>query len=161
DPGQVQIMYGIRGERRLSEVELNWLEGYEGSQPVRVGNAAFDQRQLDVYGELAGGLDEAGRRFGNQRPDGGRRLLSHGRYVARVWRQPDRGIWEMRGPERSFTASKVAAWAALDRAIRYTEERGLSEPVDDLREIRKTIFDEVCREGFNLGLNSFTQYYGG
>jgi GH15 family glucan-1,4-alpha-glucosidase len=83
------------------------------------------------------------------------------RYVATAWQQPDRGIWEMRGPERSFTASKVAAWTALDRAIRYVEEHGLGEPIDDLRETRKAIFDEVCREGFNPKLNSFTQYYGG
>jgi len=161
DPAQVQIMYGIRGERRLSEVELDWLGGYEDSRPVRVGNAAFDQRQLDVYGELAVVLYEAGRRFANHRPEAVRALIGIARHVARVWRQPDRGIWEMRGPERSFTASKVAAWAALDRAIRYTEEHGVSEPVDDLRETRKTIFDEVCRYGFNPGLNTFTQYYGG
>src|SRR5262249_53270609 len=135
--------------------------GYEGARPVRVGNAAFEQSQLDVYGEVATMLYDASRRFDAHRPEAVRALLNIGHYVAKVWRHPDRGIWEMRGPERSFTASKVAAWAAVDRAIRYTEERGLSEPVDDLREIRKTIFDEVCREGFNLGLNSFTQYYGG
>jgi GH15 family glucan-1,4-alpha-glucosidase len=161
DPAQVQIMYGIRGERRLSEVELHWLDGYEGARPVRVGNAAFDQRQLDVYGELALVLYEASQRFDHHRPEAVRALINIARHVAKVWRQPDRGIWEMRGPERSFTASKVAAWVALDRAIRYSEEHNLKEPVDDLRQTRKTIFDEVCRQGFNRELNTFTQYYGG
>jgi GH15 family glucan-1,4-alpha-glucosidase len=161
DPAQVQIMYGIRGERRLSEVELEWLDGYEGARPVRVGNAAFDQRQLDVYGELAMVLYEASQRFDTHRPEAVRALINVARHVAEVWHLPDRGIWEMRGPERSFTASKVAAWVALDRAIRYTEEHSLNEPVDDLRRTRKTIFDEVCREGFNRDLNTFTQYYGG
>ena len=161
DPAQVQIMYGIRGERRLSEAELPWLNGYEGARPVRVGNAAYDQHQLDVYGEVAMVLYEASQRFNAHRPEAVRALIGIARHVANVWRQPDRGIWEMRGPERSFTASKVAAWTALDRAIRYIEEHRLKEPADDLREIRKTIFDEVCRKGFNANLYTFTQYYGG
>jgi GH15 family glucan-1,4-alpha-glucosidase len=161
DPAQVQIMYGIRGERRLSEVELQWLDGYEGARPVRVGNAAFDQRQLDVYGEVAMVLYEASQRFNDHRPQAVRALINIARYVAKVWHLPDRGIWEMRGPERSFTASKVAAWVALDRALRYSEEHSLKEPVEDLRQTRKTIFDEVCRDGFNRDLNTFTQYYGG
>jgi GH15 family glucan-1,4-alpha-glucosidase len=161
DPNQLQIMYGIRGERRLSEVELEWLDGYEGARPVRVGNAAFDQRQLDVYGEVALVLYEASQRFDAHRPEAVRALINIGRQVAKVWHQRDRGIWEMRGPERSFTASKVAAWTALDRAIRYTEEHGLTYPVDDLRQTRKAVFDEVCREGFNSDRNTFTQYYGG
>jgi GH15 family glucan-1,4-alpha-glucosidase len=161
DPNQVQIMYGIRGERRLSEVELGWLPGYEGSRPVRVGNAAFEQRQLDGYGELAIVLYETSERFDAHRPEGVRALLGIARHVAAAWRQPDHGIWEMRGPERSFTASKVAAWSAVDRAIRYVEKRGLSEAIDELRETRKAIFEEVCREGFNRDLNTFTQYYGG
>jgi GH15 family glucan-1,4-alpha-glucosidase len=161
DPSQVQIMYGIRGERRLTEVELDWLDGYEGARPVRVGNAAYDQRQLDVFGELAAVIYEAGRHFHNHRPEAVNALMGIARYVATVWQQPDRGIWEMRGPERSFTASKVSAWAALDRAIRYAEEHDLDEPVDNLRVARNAIFDEVCREGFNTELNTFTQYYGG
>jgi GH15 family glucan-1,4-alpha-glucosidase len=161
DPDQVQIMYGIRGERRLSEVELEWLGGYEGARPVRVGNAAYDQRQLDVFGEVATVLYEAGRRFDAHRPEAVRALIGIARYVAAAWRQPDRGIWEMRGPERSFTASKVSAWTALDRAIRYAEEHDIDEPLDDLRKAREAIFDEVCREGFNPTLNTFTQYYGG
>ena len=161
DPAQVQIMYGIRGERRLSEVELSWLDGYEGARPVRVGNAAYEQRQLDVYGEVAMVLYEASQHFGALRPDAVCTFFAFARHVANVWRKPDRGIWEMRGPDRSFTASKVAAWAALDRVIRYTEEHHLDEPVDDFREARKVIFDEVLREGFNPKLNTFTQYYGG
>jgi GH15 family glucan-1,4-alpha-glucosidase len=161
DPSQVQIMYGIRGERRLSEVELHWLAGYEGARPVRVGNAAFEQSQLDVYGEVATLLYDASRRFDAHRPEAVRALLNIGHHVAKVWRQPDRGIWEMRGPERSFTASKVAAWVAIDRAIRYTEEHGLDESIDDLRQARRAIFEEVCRDGFNPELNTFTQYYGG
>jgi GH15 family glucan-1,4-alpha-glucosidase len=161
DLAQVQIMYGIRGERRLSEVELTWLNGYEGARPVRVGNAAFEQRQLDVYGEVAGVMYDASCRLGPLRPQGEQVLLAIARHVASVWQQPDHGIWEMRGPERCFTASKVAAWTALDRAIRYIEERGLKEPVvKTFRQTRQTIFDEVCREGFNHGLNTFTQYYG-
>jgi len=161
DPAQVQIMYGIRGERRLTEVELDWLDGYEGAKPVRIGNAAYDQRQLDVFGELAAVIYEAGRHFDNHRPEAVNALMGIARYVATVWQHPDRGIWEMRGPERSFTASKVSAWTALDRAIRYAEEHGLDLPIDDLRVTRATIFDEVCREGFNSELNTFTQYYGG
>jgi len=161
DPAQVQIMYGIRGERRLSEVELTWLDGYEGARPVRVGNAAYDQRQLDVFGEVATVIYEAGQRFDEHRPEAVSTLVGIARYVAGVWRLPDRGIWEMRGPERSFTASKVAAWAALDRAVRYIEEHRINEPAGELRMARQAIFEEVCREGFNQKLNTFTQYYGG
>src|SRR6185436_10998943 len=132
DPAQVQIMYGIRGERRLSEVELGWLDGYEGAKPVRVGNAAYDQRQLDVFGELAAVIYDAGQHFDAHRPEAVRALIGIARHVAAVWQHPDRGIWEMRGPERSFTASKVAAWTALDRAIRYVEAHRLEEPIDEL-----------------------------
>ena len=160
DPGQMQIMYGIRGERRLSEVELNWLEGYEGARPVRVGNAAFEQRQLDIYGEIAMVLYDVSRGVEALRPEAVRALIGVARYVATAWQEPDHGIWEMRGPKRSFTASKVAAWVAIDRAIRYVEEHALNESMDDLREIRSTIYEEVCREGFNRELNTFTQYYG-
>jgi GH15 family glucan-1,4-alpha-glucosidase len=161
DPAQLQIMYGLRGERRLSEVELGWLDGYEGAKPVRVGNAAYDQRQLDVFGELAIVIYDAGERFDAHRPDAVQALIGVARHVAKIWQLPDRGIWEMRGPERSFTASKVSAWTAVDRAIRYCEKHALKEPIDDLRQTRQAIFDEVCREGYNAELNTFTQYYGG
>jgi GH15 family glucan-1,4-alpha-glucosidase len=160
DPAQVQIMYGLRGERRLSEVELPWLSGYEGARPVRVGNGAHDQHQLDVYGEVAAVIYEASKKFTGGH-NGIRALLNIARHVANIWHLPDRSIWEMRGPARSFTASKVSAWTAIDRAIRAVEERGVAEPVDDLRVVRQAIFDEVCREGWNAELNTFTQYYGG
>jgi GH15 family glucan-1,4-alpha-glucosidase len=161
DPAQVQIMYGIRGERRLTEVELPWLGGYEGAKPVRVGNGAYDQRQLDVFGEVAAVIYDAGKHFDAHRPEAIQALMGIARYVAKEWQQPDRSLWEMRGPERSFTSSKVSAWTALDRAIRYAEEHNLAEPIDELRAARKAIFEEVCHEGFNSKLNTFTQYYGG
>jgi GH15 family glucan-1,4-alpha-glucosidase len=160
DPAQLQVMYGIRGERRLSEVVLPWLSGHEGARPVRIGNAAFEQHQLDVYGELAMVLYDASRKVGTLRQESVQALLAIARHVASVWQQPDHGIWEMRGPKRCFTASKVAAWTALDRAIRYIEEHDLNESVEGLGQARQAIFDEICREGFNRELNSFTQYYG-
>jgi GH15 family glucan-1,4-alpha-glucosidase len=161
DPQQVQIMYGLRGERRLSEVELGWLNGYEGARPVRVGNAAYEQHQLDIFGEIAILIYEVGRLLDGARTEAVRAMLAIARYVAKIWRIPDRGIWEMRGPERSFTASKVSAWTALDRAIRLVEECGVPEAIEDLRAERKTIFDEVCAQGWNSQLGTFTQYYGG
>ncbi len=161
DPSQVQIMYGIRGERRLSEVELGWLPGYGDAKPVRIGNAAYEQFQLDVLGEVSAVVYEVSKRRGILGPDAERALFNIARYVSNAWRRPDRGIWEMRGPERAFTASKVSAWTSLDRAIRYVEEHGLPQPIDDLRAARKEIFEEVCREGFDKERNTFTQYYGG
>jgi GH15 family glucan-1,4-alpha-glucosidase len=158
---QLQIMYGIRGERRLTEAELDWFPGYGGARPVRVGNAAYEQFQLDVLGEVAEITYMWARHTGKFRSELVQPLLTMARFVAKNWRRPDRGIWEMRGPERSFTASKVSAWTAVDRAIRAVEEAGDKTPVDDLRALRKEIFDEVCREGFNEKLNTFTQYYGG
>lgn len=163
DPAQVQIMYGIRGERRLSEVQLDWLEGYGNAKPIRVGNAAYEQFQLDVLGELSGVIYEASKKPEIQGPLGQaaeQALFNTAHYVASAWRKPDRGIWEMRGPERSFTASKVSAWTALDRAIRYIEERGSTEPLDDLRTERAAIFEDVIRNGFDKEQNTFTQYYG-
>jgi GH15 family glucan-1,4-alpha-glucosidase len=161
DPAQIQIMYGIRGERRLTETELPWLAGYENARPVRIGNGAYDQFQLDVFGEVAFALRFAFERFGGLKEEGLRSLLGIAKFVAVCWRTPDKGIWEMRGPDRSFTASKVAAWAALDCAIRTLEEVGSKEPLDELKTVRRTIFDEVCDKGFNAEMNSFTQYYGG
>jgi GH15 family glucan-1,4-alpha-glucosidase len=164
DPAQVQIMYGIRGERRLSEVQLGWLEGYGSAKPVRVGNAAYEQFQLDVLGELSVVIYEVSKRAeirGPLRADAERALFTIARYVSNAWRRPDRGIWEMRGPERSFTASKVSAWSSIDRAIRYAEENGYSEPLDNLRAERAKIFEDVCTNGYNKERNTFTQYYGG
>ncbi|HET6602149.1 MAG TPA: glycoside hydrolase family 15 protein [Gaiella sp.] len=159
-PGEVQIMYGIAGERRLTELELDWLSGYEGSAPVRIGNAASRQRQLDVYGEVLDALYHA--RLSGLEPSKDtwaliRKLLQ---WLEKGWREPDEGIWEVRGPRRHFTHSKVMAWVAFDRAVRMIEEDGLDGPVDRWRALRAEIHDEVCREGLSEKLGAFTQSYG-
>ena len=159
-PRQLQIMYGIGGERRLVETELPWLPGYERSTPVRVGNAAHDQLQLDVYGEVMDALHQA--RRGGLAPSEAdwsfqRTLLEH---VAHIWHTRDEGIWEVRGEPRSFTYSKVMAWVALDRGIRAVETCGLAGPVKRWRALRQRIHDEVCERGFDAELNSFVQSYG-
>ncbi len=159
-PEEVQIMYGIAGERRLTELELEWLPGYEGSAPVRIGNAASRQRQLDVYGEVMDALYHA-RVAGLEPSDEAwaltRKLLQ---WLEEGWREPDEGIWEVRGPRRHFTHSKVMAWVAFDRAVRSVEEDGLQGPVDRWRALRDEIHDEVCRDGFSEKLGAFTQSYG-
>jgi GH15 family glucan-1,4-alpha-glucosidase len=159
-PEEVQIMYGIAGERRLTELELEWLSGYEGSAPVRIGNAASRQRQLDVYGEVLDALYHA--RLAGLEPSKDawalmRKLLQ---WLEKGWREPDEGIWEVRGPRRHFTHSKVMAWVAFDRAVRMIEEDGLDGPVDRWRALREEIHDEVCREGLSDKLGAFTQSYG-
>jgi GH15 family glucan-1,4-alpha-glucosidase len=159
-PERVQIMYGIAGERRLSEFELAELPGYEGSRPVRIGNAASEQLQLDIYGEVldAGYL---ARRKGLQKSEAGwelaRALVNH---LETIWTQPDEGIWEIRGPRRHFVHSKVMAWVAFDRAVRIIQEFGADGPLDRWVRLRGDIHDEVCRLGFSRELNSFVQYYG-
>jgi GH15 family glucan-1,4-alpha-glucosidase len=159
-PSQVQPLYGLSGERHLTELELPWLEGYAGSRPVRIGNAAHGQLQLDVFGELLDALDLA-RRMGLPPDENAwrveRALLSQ---LERVWRQPDAGIWEMRGPPQHFTHSKVMAWVAFDRGVKAIEEFALEGPLERWRGLRHTIHAEVCREGFDGGLNSFVQHYG-
>ena len=159
-PDQLQIMYGLAGERQLREWELPWLPGYEDSRPVRVGNAAFHQLQLDVYGEVLDALYQA-RRGGLPGSDEAWRLacalVAH---LERVWREEDEGIWEVRGPRQHFTHSKVMAWVALDRAIRAIEEFGRDGPLERWREARQRIHDEVCAHGFDPSLNSFVQAYG-
>jgi GH15 family glucan-1,4-alpha-glucosidase len=159
-PEEVQIMYGIAGERRLPELELDWLPGYERSSPVRIGNAASRQRQLDVYGEVMDALHHA--RLAGLEPSRDawaltRKLLE---WLEDGWREPDHGIWEVRGPRRHFTHSKVMAWVAFDRAVRGVEDDGLDGPADRWRAFRDEIHDEVCREGFDEGLGAFTQSYG-
>jgi len=160
DPADIQIMYGVGGERRLTELELPWLRGYEGSVPVRIGNAASDQLQIDVFGELMDALYQA-REHGLpiERPAWAlqRVLLS---YLETIWRTPDNGIWEIRGEPRHFTHSKVMAWLAFDRAVRSVEGQGLDGPVDRWRAIRDEIHRDVCERGFDPGLGSFTQSYG-
>ena len=160
DPADVQIMYGLAGERRLDERELDWLPGYEGSKPVRVGNAASQQLQLDVYGEVVDALYQA-RAHGAPADDNILSLikkllewLDHG------WRQKDAGIWEVRGPNRHFTHSKVMAWVAFDRAVRAHEEFGRDGPVERWRELRAEIHSEVVAHAWNEEKRAFTQSYG-
>jgi GH15 family glucan-1,4-alpha-glucosidase len=159
-PEQMQLMYGVEGERRLVEYELDWLPGYAGSRPVRVGNAASEQFQLDVYGELMDALHQA-RRHGippdHQAWDVQRALLD---FLESHWRDPDDGIWEVRGGRRHFVHSKVMAWAGVDRAVRAIEQFGLAGPLDDWRKLRGDIFDDVCARGFDTRRGTFTQYYG-
>ena len=160
-PDQMQIMYGVAGERRLDEYELPWLQGYEGSTPVRVGNAASGQLQLDVYGEVLDAMYQA-RRLGMAPDDNGwnleRALVEH---LETIWREPDEGIWEVRGGRKHFTASKVMVWAAFDRAIRSVEEFELVGPVDRWRMVRDEVHAEVCAKGYDAERGHFTQYYGG
>jgi GH15 family glucan-1,4-alpha-glucosidase len=161
DPADVQIMYGVGGERRLSEFEVEWLDGYEGSTPVRIGNAASEQLQLDVYGELMDCLYQA-REHGLASDDQAWRiqlgLLEH---LEGAWRVPDAGIWEIRGEPRHFVHSKAMAWVAFDRAVRTVEgDNGLTGPIDHWRTVRDEIHREVCAQGFSETLGSFTQSYG-
>jgi GH15 family glucan-1,4-alpha-glucosidase len=160
-PSQLNIMYGLAGERRLPEMELDWLPGYEGSAPVRIGNAAWEQFQLDVYGELMDAMHLA--RRGGLAPDENawrveRALTDH---LESTWSEPDNGIWEMRGPKRHFTHSKVMAWVAMDRMVKAVENFGLQGPVERWRGVRAKIHDEVCSHGFDRARNTFVQYYGG
>jgi len=160
DAARAQILYGVGGQRRIMEYELDWLPGYAGSRPVRVGNAAHEQFQLDVYGEVMDVLHQA-RVHGIEADDHAwslqRTLLD---FLEGVWDQPDEGIWEVRGPRRHFTHSKVLAWVAFDRAVQTVERLGLDGPVERWRRLRAEIHDEVLREGFNAKLNAFTQAYG-
>jgi GH15 family glucan-1,4-alpha-glucosidase len=161
DPAQLQIMYGPAGERRLTELELDWLPGYEGSAPVRIGNAAVHQLQLDVYGEVIGALHEA-RRVGVESDEFSWPLQQHLlEYLETGWRQPDEGIWEVRRPRRHFTHSKVMAWVAVDRTVKDIERYGLSGDAERWKHLRETIHTEVCQKGYDPARRSFTQYYGG
>ncbi|MBM3635142.1 MAG: glycoside hydrolase family 15 protein [Actinobacteria bacterium] len=159
DPEDIQIMYGAAGERRLAEWEVPWLPGYAASRPVRVGNAAVDQFQLDVYGELMDSLHVARRIGVEPDPDAWSLETALMDALESRWHEPDEGIWEVRGPRRHFTHSKIMAWVAFDRAICAVEESGLEGPVDRWKAIRQEIHDEVCREGFNAELGSFVQAY--
>ncbi len=160
DPSQIQIMYGAGGERRLDEWEVDWLPGYEGSAPVRIGNAAAGQFQLDVYGEVMSALFESAQQ---ERPDDSPAWdlqLALMDFLESGWREPDDGIWEVRGPRRHFTHSKVMAWVAIDRAIKTIEKYRMNGPLDKWKAMRREIHDQVCDEGFNVAKGSFTQYYG-
>jgi GH15 family glucan-1,4-alpha-glucosidase len=160
-PDQINIMYGLRGERRLTELVLDWLPGYEGARPVRIGNAAHQQFQLDVFGEIMAALFLA-RKAGLPPSDNAwnvqRALLD---FLETGWQKPDEGIWEVRGPRRHFTHSKVMAWLAVDRMIQTVETFGGEGPVERWQALRTAIHEDVCRRGFDPELNSFVQYYGG
>lgn len=159
-PDQMQIMYGVAGERRLQEFELPHLAGYENSRPVRVGNAASGQFQLDVYGELMDSMDKA-RRAGITTVEAAWSLQRHlAGYVLDHWMEPDEGIWEVRGPRRHFTHSKIMAWVALDRAIAGAEHFGLKADLEKWHAVRDQIHATVCAEGFHAGRNAFTQSFG-
>ncbi len=160
DPDQLQIMYGPAGERRLTEMEVDWLPGYEGSSPVRIGNAASGQFQLDVYGELMDAIDRA-RSYGIAvHPVIWRIQMAIMGFLVDHWSDPDDGIWEVRGPRRQFTHSKVMAWVAFDRAVRGVELHGLEGPADEWSAIRDAIHADVCAKGWNADVGAFTQSYG-
>ena len=159
-PSQIQIMYGLAGDKRLAEWEVPWLAGYEGSKPVRIGNAAADQLQLDVFGEVLDAMHQA--RVGGLQPladawDFQRVLMSH---LEEIWPLEDEGIWEVRGGRRHFTYSKMMAWVAFDRTIRSAEAFGLEGPIDHWRKLRAQIHAEVCDKAFNPKIGAFMQSYG-
>jgi len=157
-PSSVQIMYGIGGERRLTEFEVDELPGYEGSRPVRIGNAAAEQFQLDVFGELAVSVHMSVELGIETRV--WERWVRVAEHVEQVWRDPDEGIWEVRGPRRHFTHSKVMAWVVFDRSIKMAEQLELEAPLDRWRELRAEIHAQVCEHGYDSERGTFTQYYG-
>lgn len=160
DPSTLQSVYGPSGERRLEELELPWLPGYQGSRPVRIGNAAVAQRQLDVYGEVMDMLHLARKEDVDSDPAAWALQKALMDFLESAWRQPDEGIWEVRGGGRHFTHSKVMAWVAMDRAVRAVEEFGLDGPVDRWKALRAEIHREVCERGFDPAVGAFTQSYG-
>ena len=164
-PDDMQIMYNVHAGRRLTEFELPWLPGYEASRPVRIGNAASEQFQLDIYGEVADTLYQA-RRLGmppaENAEEMGRALVSH---ITKVWQREDDGIWEVRGGRKHFTHSKLMAWVAMDRLVKVLESSGAKADtmkyLPSLRALRERIFEEVCERGYNRRVGAFTQFYGG
>jgi GH15 family glucan-1,4-alpha-glucosidase len=160
NPEQVNIMYGLAGERRLTELELDWLPGYENSRPVRVGNAAHKQFQLDVFGELMDSLYLARRHGVEENENAWQVERTMMNYLEKAWHEPDEGIWEVRGPRRHFVHSKVMAWVAFDRAVKEVEQMKMKGPVDAWRAVRDEIHREVCAKGFDTERNTFVQYYG-
>jgi GH15 family glucan-1,4-alpha-glucosidase len=161
-PSELNILYGIRGERRLTELELPWLPGYEKSVPVRTGNAAYKQYQLDIFGEVANTLFQA--------REAGLGPAEHSRHEVAVamlefleagWEQPDEGIWEVRGPRRHFVHSKMMAWVAVDRLTKMAELGRLIVDIPRWKKLRDAIHEQVCQQGFDANMNSFVQYYGG
>jgi GH15 family glucan-1,4-alpha-glucosidase len=159
-PDQLQIMYGIAGERRLSEWVVDWLPGYEKSSPVRIGNAAHTQLQLDMFGEIMDVHHQARRGGLTTNESGWDAQIKFLEHLARIWREPDQGIWEMRGPAQHFTYSKVMAWVAFDRTIKSAENFGLEGPLEKWRRLRDEICDDVCTHAYNKKLGTFVQAYG-
>ncbi|WP_435175829.1 glycoside hydrolase family 15 protein [Actinacidiphila sp. bgisy145] len=160
DPENLQIMYGIAGERELGENTLHWLPGYENSSPVRIGNGAAHQLQLDVYGEVTEAL-HLGHMTGLARNDYASVLqLKLIRYLEKHWMEPDEGIWEVRGPRRHFVHSKVMAWVAVDRTVKLIESGEIEGPLEQLKELRDEIHYDVCEKGYDKERNTFTQSYG-
>src|ERR1700748_2745234 len=159
-PEQVQIMYGVGGERWLAESIVPWLPGYENSSPVRIGNAAYEQLQIDVFGEVIDAMFQA-RKAGMPRSERGEALRPIVMdYLAKAWRQPDEGIWEVRGGRQHFVHSKVMAWVAFDRAAHEVGVKAFHEPGKRWRAIADEIHAEVCEHGFDRDINSFVQAYG-
>jgi GH15 family glucan-1,4-alpha-glucosidase len=161
-PSELNIVYGLHGERRLTELELAWLPGYEKSAPVRTGNAAYQQYQLDIFGEVVNTLFQA-REAGLQPAEHDHQgvALAMLEFLETGWEKPDEGIWEMRGPRRHFVHSKMMAWVAVDRLIRSAEKGGFTVEMARWQKLREAIHEQVCRQGFDADMNSFVQYYGG
>jgi GH15 family glucan-1,4-alpha-glucosidase len=159
-PAQLRIMYGLAGERDLTERTLEWLPGYEGSTPVRAGNAAATQLQLDVYGEVADALYMARKAGLDASEDAWALERAMTEHLEQIWMRPDEGIWEVRSARRCFTHSKVMAWVAFDRAVKSIEDSGLDGPVDRWRSVRDRIHAEVCERGFDRERGCFVQSYG-
>ena len=160
NPGQLQVMYGVAGERRLVELELDWLPGYEGSRPVRIGNGAYDQLQLDVYGEIIDALHQARVAGLEAKVEAWNLTRKVVEWLEDGWRQPDQGIWEVRGPRRHFTHSKVMCWVAFDRAVKAIELFGRRGPVERWRAIRDEIHAQVLSQAWNPQVGAFVQSYG-
>jgi GH15 family glucan-1,4-alpha-glucosidase len=159
-PEDLQILYSVTGERRLDEIEIGWLPGYGGAVPVRVGNAASQQFQLDVYGEVMDTLHLARCAGLEPEPHAWQIQLVLLKFLESHWQQPDEGIWEIRGPRRHFTHSKVMAWVAFDRAVKDMEVFGLDGPLERWRNVRDAIHAQVCAAGYDAQSNRFVQSYG-
>jgi GH15 family glucan-1,4-alpha-glucosidase len=159
-PGQVRAMYSVLGERRVAEFELPWLSGFQGAAPVRIGNAASDQFQLDIFGELADAWFVAARAGLHENDLAWSLHLALVEYLEGVWRRPDSGMWEMRSEQRDFVHSKVMAWVAFDRSVKMMESLRLRGPLERWRAARDAVKDEVCRKGYDGAKRSFVQYYG-
>lgn len=159
-PDQIQIMYGLKGERQLVEWEIDWLSGYEGSRPVRIGNGAATQMQLDIYGEMLDCFYHAQKNMAAHGEDDFRVLALLLDRLEQIWQEPDEGIWETRGGRRQFTYSKMMAWVAFDRAIKLAEQHNYRAPTNRWKEVRDAIHKDVCAHAFNAKMNSFVRHYG-